>query len=91
MYKHLTEDILPRDKCKGKGNARIVAEMALASQDFDLIQDLWELNGRPKNTYFDLFWSEIKSLLESHARVDDLRHGNNAMLVNSIYILKSYI
>ena len=91
MYKHLTGDILPRDKCKGKSNARIVAEMALACQDFDLIQDLRELNRRPKNTDFNLFWSEIKSLLESHARVDDRRHGIKTMLVNSLYNLKSYI
>ena len=75
MYNFLTGDHLPRDKCKGKGNATIMASMALATQDFDKIQDLRELNGRPKNTDFDLFWFEIKSLLESHARVDDIRHG----------------
>ena len=43
--------------------------------DFDIIHDLRELNGKPKNTSFDVFWNEIKSLLESHARVDDRRHG----------------
>ncbi len=91
MYKHLTGDILPRDKCKGKYNARLVAEIAVASQYFDLIQDLRDLNGRPKNTDFDVFWSEIKSLIETHARVDDRRRGNKTMLVNSPYILKSYI
>jgi len=52
-----------------------MAEMALATQDYDILQDLRELNGRPKNTAFDVFWGEMKSLLESHARVDDRRHG----------------
>jgi hypothetical protein len=49
--------------------------MAFASQDFDITHDLRELNGRPKNKLFDIFWDEIKSLLELHAPVDDRRHG----------------
>jgi hypothetical protein len=52
-----------------------MASMALATQDFDILQDLRELNGRPKNADFDLLWFEIKSLLQSHAHVDDGRHG----------------
>jgi hypothetical protein len=56
-------------------NAILMAEMALATQDFEIAQDLRILNGRPKSQVFDLFWSEIKSLLEAHARVDDRRHG----------------
>jgi hypothetical protein len=64
MFKHLTDDILPRDRCKGKDDAIAMAELALATQDFDLIQYIRILNGRPKNTSFDMFWSEIKSLLE---------------------------
>jgi hypothetical protein len=75
MLNFLTSDHLPRDKCKGKADAIIMSEMALATQDFDIIQDLRELNKRPKNKKFDLFWLEIKSLLESHSRVDDRRHG----------------
>jgi hypothetical protein len=75
LYKFLTGDILPRERCKGKDHAIVMAEVALAMQDFDIIQDLRVLNGRPKNTSFDVFWTEIKSLLESHARVDDRRHG----------------
>ncbi len=51
-----------------------MARLALASQDFDIVPDLRELNGRPRNTLFDLFRG-IKTLLESHARVDDRRHG----------------
>jgi hypothetical protein len=60
MYTQLTGDHLPRDRCKGKDNAVIMAEMTLATQDFEIIHDLWELNGRPKNKTFDYFWSEIK-------------------------------
>ena len=75
MYHHLIGDHSPRDKCKGKDNALIIAEVALASQDIEIIQDLREWNGRPKSNDYVLFWGEIKSLLESHARVDDRRHG----------------
>ena len=75
MYNYLTGDHLPRERCKGKDNAMDMARLALASQDFDIVHDLRELNGRPRNTLFDLFWGEIKTLLESHARVDDRRHG----------------
>ena len=80
MYnKHLTCDILPRDRCKDKDNAIVMVEIALGMHDFDIIQDLRILNGRPKNKSFDIFWSEIKSILESHARVDDRRHGESHM------------
>ena len=75
MFKYLTGDNLPHGRCKGKDIAMQVAELALATQDFGIVQDLRELNGRPKNTSFDVFWSEIKSLLSFHARVDDRRHG----------------
>ena len=75
MYNYLPGDNLPRDRCKGKDNDIRVAEIALATQDFEIIQDLREVNGRPNNKSFDVLWSEIKSLLESHARVDDHRHG----------------
>ena len=75
MYHHLTGDHLPRDRCKGKDNAVIMAEIALSTQDFDLIQDLRELNGRAKSKTYDLFWGEIKTLLESHACVESRRHG----------------
>jgi hypothetical protein len=75
MYMHLTEDHLPIDHyCKGKTNAILVAELALATQDFDIIQDLRILNGRSHNKNFDVFWNELKSLLEVHALVDDRRH-----------------
>ena len=75
MYHYLTGDHLPRERCKGKDSAIEMSRLALASQDPDIIHDLRELNGRPKNTLFDVFWGEIKCLLESHARVDDRRHG----------------
>ena len=74
MYKHTTRDNLPLERCKGKDSAIIVAEMALAIQDIGVIQDLRELHGTPSNPSYDIFWSEIKALFESHARVDDMRH-----------------
>jgi len=76
MYHHFNADHLPRDRCKDKDNARIMAEVALATQDFDIILNLRELIGRPKSNTYDLFGGEIRSLLESHARVDDRRHDN---------------
>jgi len=73
---HLTRDHLPIDHCKGKANIiRLVSELALATQDFDIIQDLRILNVRPHNKNFDEFLNELKSLLEAHARVDERRHG----------------
>ena len=75
MYNYLKGNHLPRERCKGKGNAMDMARLALASQDFDYIQHLRELNSRPRNALFDVIWDEIKSLLKSHARVDDRRHG----------------
>ena len=55
MYNYLTEDNLPRKRCMGKDDAVQIVEIALAAQDFETIQDLRELNGRPKNTPFDVF------------------------------------
>jgi len=75
MYRHMTRDHLPLERCKEKKSAIIAAEMALASQDFSIIQDLRELNGTPNNPSFNIFWSEIKTILELLARVDDMRHG----------------
>ncbi len=49
--------------------------MVLSTHDYDIVQDLRELNGRPQSLLFDLFWSELNTLLESHGRVDDRRHG----------------
>ena len=85
MYTHLPGDHLPRGQCKGKNNAIIMAEMALATQDFDIIHELRKLNSRPKKTTFDYFLSEIKSLLEVHVRVDDRRHGKVHCFVYAFY------
>jgi len=75
VYNYLTEDYLPRERRKGRANAMDMATLAMASQDFDVIHALREINGRPRNTLFVVFWGEIKTLLESHARVGDRRHG----------------
>jgi len=37
MYKFLTGDNLPSERCKGKDHAIWVAEFALATRDFDII------------------------------------------------------
>ena len=81
MYEYINGERLPRDVGKAKDYTTRVAELALTTQDFDLVQDLRELNGRVESPLFDAFWSELKILLESHARVDDRRHGesNNAL------------
>ena len=99
MYKYLTGDNLPTERCKGKESAIRVAEIALATQDFDIIQDLRELNGRPKDIAFDVFWSEIKSLVEAHARVDDRRHGEiycydyciGVICINQIFVPRNVL
>jgi len=55
IYTYLTRDLLPHERYKGKDDALVVAEVALAAQDPDTIPDLRILNGRPKNKVFDLF------------------------------------
>ena len=51
------------------------AELAIRTLDFGIVQDIRKVNGRPESPLFDKFWSELKTRLESHARVDDRRHG----------------
>jgi hypothetical protein len=87
MYEYITGEKLPRDASKARDYATRVAELALTTHDFDLVQDLRELNGRVESSLFDAFWSELKILLESHARVDDRRHGepNNALHCTALH------
>ena len=75
IYEYVTSKRMPRDANKAKDSAIRMAELVLSTQDFDIIQDLRELSGRPESPLFDLFWSELNTLLELHARVDDRRHG----------------
>ena len=55
MCKHLTGDDLSLERCKWKKSAIIVAEMALASQDFSIIQDFRELNGALDNPSLNIY------------------------------------
>jgi hypothetical protein len=87
MYNYFTRDHLPRERCKGKDRLIQMATIALASQDPNIIHNLQELNGRPTNTILDVFWEEIKTLLESHARVDDRRHGKQSHCIPIILLL----
>jgi hypothetical protein len=86
IYEHITGERLPKDAGKARDYAVRMAEVALLTQDFDIVHDLRVVNGRPESPLFDAFWSELKVLLESHARVDDRRHGKstccNARAVN---------
>ena len=75
IYEYVSGEKLPRDAKKAKDSATRMAELVLSTLDFDIIQDLQELNGRVESPLFDLFWSELHTLLESHARVNDRRHG----------------
>jgi hypothetical protein len=89
IYIYLTGDHLPREICKGKDSALIMAEVALSTQDFNGIHDLRELNGRPKNTPYEVeIGCEIKSMLESHARVDDRCHGKANQFVCGAFIFQ---
>ena len=81
VYKYLTGDQLPTDMGKSRTEAIRVAELALASQDFELVSDLRALNGRPTSGKFDAFWEEFAIQLdESMTRVDDRRHGSISYL-----------
>jgi hypothetical protein len=46
MYEYITGERLPRDVKKAKDYAIRVAHLALTTRDFDLVQDLRELNER---------------------------------------------
>jgi hypothetical protein len=54
IYNHHTGDHSPRERCKGKDIAFIMAEVALSTHDFHIIHDLREVNGRPKSTTYDI-------------------------------------
>ena len=75
INEYVNGERLPRDACRAKGYAICMAELVLSTQNYDIVQDLRELNGRPQSPLCSMFWSELKTLLDSHARVDDRRHG----------------
>jgi len=47
IYKYLNGDLLPRDRCKGKDDALLMAEVDLAAQNPDMMHDLRILNAPP--------------------------------------------
>jgi hypothetical protein len=77
---------LPSDKSIENQRPQICAELALPTQDEDIVLDLRTLNGRPNDPAFDIFWAKGNFLLEEFKKVDDRRHG--AML--SIHALFSH-
>lgn len=53
-----------------------VAKAVLSLADPEIILDLRQLNGNPKSTHFDDFWTELSHFLEEvNPAVDDHRHG----------------
>jgi hypothetical protein len=84
IYEYVSGERLPRDANKAKDTAIRMAELVLSTQDFNIVQDLRELNGRLESPSFDLFWIELKKILESHARVDDRRHGEYTVYSNAL-------
>jgi hypothetical protein len=40
IYKNLNGDLLPRERCKGQDDALVMAEVALAAQDLDMMHGL---------------------------------------------------
>jgi len=55
MYEHISGERLPKDVGKARDCVVRMADFALSSQDFDIIQDLRALNGRPESSLFDAF------------------------------------
>ena len=51
-----------------------MAEAVLATDDPEIILDLRKLNGNPRSTKFDEFWSELASYEETTLAVDERRH-----------------
>ena len=80
MYEFITDDKLASRTGRFKATTTKMDEFALAARSFDIIVDMRHLNGRPKSDAFDMFWAELKSMLEPEARVDDRRHGNACYL-----------
>ncbi len=67
MYEYITCERLPRDAGKARDYATRMTEVAISTHDLGIVQYLREVNGRPESPLFDKFWSELKTILESHA------------------------
>ncbi len=55
IYEHITGESLTEDTCKARDYVVRMAELALLAQDFDIVQDLRAVNGRPESPMFDAF------------------------------------
>lgn len=75
----------PSDKTLQDQRPIIAAELAMLSNDPDIILDLRSLNGRVSDPAFDAFWQKVDSLLEEYKRVDDRRHGEQ--YINTLMLL----
>ncbi len=54
MYEHITGERLPTDAGKVRDYAVRMAELALSTHDFIVMQDLRALNGRPESRLYDV-------------------------------------
>ena len=86
IYEYVSGERLPRDANKAKDTVIRMTVLVLSTQDFEIVQELRTLKGRLESPLFDMFWMELKKLLQSHARVDDRRHG--ACTINLHALLK---
>eukprot|EP00873_Tetraselmis_striata_P014883 jgi/Tetstr1/435147/TSEL_002607.t1 len=80
VYEYITSDRLPKQRAAGHDHAILMSELALSCQDFDIITDLRELNGRPTSDLFDPFWDALAELMAEHSRVHDRRWGDVSYL-----------
>jgi hypothetical protein len=55
IYEHIIGERLPKDVGKERDYAVRMEELALLTHDFDLVQDLQVVNGRPESPLFDAF------------------------------------
>ena len=80
IYEHITGERLPKDVGKAMDYDVRMTDLAMLTQNIDIVQNLRAVNGRPESPLFDAFWSKLKILLESHARVDDRHHGASILI-----------
>ena len=76
MYQDLTEDSSSAPTALQRAVDERVAKALLEIEAPEIIHDLRKLNGNPKATHFDDFWTELSTFLEEiNPAVDDRRHG----------------
>ena len=76
IYNDITEDSSSVPSLAQRCVDERVAKAVLSIENPGIIPDLRSLNGNPKSTLFDGFWTELSAFLEEiNPAVDDRRHG----------------